>query len=378
METVERDYSSKGVDFYYIYKPLAHPEYNNYVAPVTLEERLMHVAEAKRRLGSSVNWLADTMDNVFHEAMGRTPNSELVIDPEGGGGARRAWSDPVELRRDMERFIGPVENPTTIAELDLPTQPPPPTVAKGIVPRVEKPAGMLPLEIKPILENTEVPFYVKMRAEGDPGILANGTGTMYLAFHLDPLYQVHWNNDAGPVEFQLKAPAGVTVTPASGIGPEVEDPADADPREFLIDVTAENIDQPLDLDVFYFACDDALTFCIPVNQNYQITLARDESHDWSIQTGADNQPILGGGRGGRGRGSGGAGIGGRGGRGRGRGMPDLTVLDVDGDGRLSIDEAPERMKNFFSQMDGDGDGFIAQDELQAGRGAGRGQRRPRE
>ena len=100
LETIYQDYAPLGVQFYYIYKPLAHPEYNNYVAPVTLEERLMHVAEAKRRLGSSVNWLADTMDNVFHEAMGRTPNSELVIDPEGVIVARRAWSDPVALRRD--------------------------------------------------------------------------------------------------------------------------------------------------------------------------------------------------------------------------------------------------------------------------------------
>ena len=304
METVERDYSSKGVDFYYIYKPLAHPEFNNYVSPVSIEERLMHVDEAKRRLGSSITWLADTMDNVFHEAMGRTPNSELVIDPEGVIVARRAWSNPSELRSDLEGFIGPVENPTTIADLDLPTQPPPPTVAKGIVPRIDKPAGMQPVEIKAMVESTEVPFYVKIRADGDAGILANGTGTMYLGFHLDPLYQVHWNNEAGPVEFQLKAPEGVTLTPARGVGPDVEEAADADPREFLIDVTAENIDQPLDLDVFYFACDDALTFCIPVNQSYQITLARDESHDWAIQTGSDNQPILGGGPGGRGGGRG--------------------------------------------------------------------------
>ena len=363
METVERDYSSQGVEFFYVYKPLAHPEYNNYIAPVTLEERLMHVKEAKRLLGTSVHWLADTMENVFHEAMGRTPNSELVIDPNGVVVARRAWSNPEELRRDMERLIGPVEHITTIAELDLPTQPPAPTVAKGIVPRIEKPAGMLPIEISAVLESTNVPFYVKIRAEGDPGVLANGTGTMYLGFHLDPLYRVHWNNEAGPVEFELKAPKGVTVTPARGVGPEVEALADADPREFLVDVTAESIDQPLDLDVFCFACDDALTFCIPVNQSYQITLARDESHDWSIQTGADNRPILGG-RGG-----------GRGGR---RGMPDFTSLDADGDGRVSLAEMPEPMKGFFGQLDSNGDGFLAEDELQAGPGArGRGAGGPR-
>ena len=291
METVERDYASRGVAFYYIYKPLAHPEYNNYVSPVTIEERLMHVAEAKRRLGSSFTWLADTMDNFFHDSIGKAPNAELIVGPDGLVVARRAWSRPDEVRSDLERLVGPVEHPTTIADLDLPTQPPPPTVGKGIVPRIDKPANMWPIEIAPVLDSTDVPFYVKVRAEGDLGILADGTGTMYLGFHLDPLYRVHWNNEAGPVTYQFNTPPGVTVTPVSGVGPDVEAPADADPREFLVEVTAASTDEPLDLDVFYFACDDALTFCIPVRQSYEITLARNESHDWSIQTGVDNQPI---------------------------------------------------------------------------------------
>jgi hypothetical protein len=358
LETVERDYSDKGVSFYYVYKPLAHPEYNNYIAPITIEERLMHVAEAKRLLGTSVNWLADTMANVFHEAMGQTPNSELVIDPDGVIVAARAWSDPEELRRDMERLIGPVDHPTTIADLDLPTQPPAPTVAKGIVPRIEKPQGMLPIEIAAVLDSSDIPFYAKIRAEGDSGILANGSGTMYLGFHLDPLYHVHWNNEAGPVTYQLNAPPGVTVSPASGTGPDVSAPADSDPREFLVNVTAESIDQPLELDVFYFGCDDALTFCIPVTQSYEITLTRDESHDWSIQS-DENGPILGGG-------PGGVPGGGRGGAGRGRGAPDMSSLDTDGDGRISLDEAPEQMKGFFGQIDSNGDGYVSADEMQGG------------
>ena len=37
----------------------------------------------------------------------------------------------------------------------------------------------------------------------------------------------------------------------------------------------------------YFACDDALTFCIPVRQDYQVHLMRDENHDWSIRTAPD-------------------------------------------------------------------------------------------
>ena len=61
-------------------------------------------------------------------------------------------------------------------------------------------------------------------------------------------------------------------------------PADADPREFLVDVAMSDKNQPLNLDVFYFACDDALTFCIPVNQSYRIYLQRD-NHGRTIRTG---------------------------------------------------------------------------------------------
>ena len=36
METVERDYTPKGVQFYYLYKQLAHPELSNYIDPFDL------------------------------------------------------------------------------------------------------------------------------------------------------------------------------------------------------------------------------------------------------------------------------------------------------------------------------------------------------
>ena len=52
METIYRDYEPKGVKFRYIYKALEHPELDGYVQPFSLEERLMHVKEAGRRLGS--------------------------------------------------------------------------------------------------------------------------------------------------------------------------------------------------------------------------------------------------------------------------------------------------------------------------------------
>ena len=280
------------MDFYYIYKPLAHPEYNNYVTPFTLEERLMHVAEAKRRLGSSITWLADDMHNPYHEAMARTPNSELVVDPEGRIAALRSWSDPEALRADLERLVGPVEKRTRVEDLDLPAQPPPPTVAKGVVPRVEIPPTMAGIQVEPVFDGNKVPFYVKLRAEGDASLRSTGQGQMYVGFHLDPLYRVHWNNEAGPVKFSVTPSSGGTVTPADGQGPMLDVPADADPREFLVDVAVSDPSQPLDLDVFYFACDDALTFCIPVNQSYRVYLQRD-NHGRTIRTGADNVPTAG-------------------------------------------------------------------------------------
>lgn len=282
METIYQDYSEKGVAFYYIYKPLAHPEHNGYVSPFSLQERLMHVAEAKRRLGSGITWLADTMANDYHESMGRTPNSELVVDANGIVVARRSWSNPDALRADLERLVGPVDKPTQITDLDLPTQPAlPTTVARGVVPRVDFPEGAMPMEIVPNIEDSKVPFYTKLRAEGTPSLYQTGSGTLYIGFHLDPLYEVHWNNEAPPLEFEITTPDGVSVTPAKTTGPTPEEIADADPREFLVEVSGAEPGGNMDLSVLYYACDNALTFCIPVRQDYQLTLARDVSHGWS-------------------------------------------------------------------------------------------------
>lgn len=67
--------------------------------------------------------------------------------------------------------------------------------------------------------------------------------------------------------------------------------------------------------------------------------------------------------------------GGRGGRGgeggpRGGGEGDASDFvdrmmqnDTDGDGKVSAEEAPERMKNFFERLDGDSDGFLTKEEI---------------
>ena len=247
----------------------------------------MHVMEAKRRLGSSITWLADTMENDYHKALGETPNSELIIDPNGMVVGSRAWSNPELLRKDLERLVGPVDNETQIADLELPEQPPIGTVAKGIVERVERPDGMMPMMIEPILETSRAPFYTKLRAEGTMDLFRTGEGTMYLGFHLDPLYRVHWNNEAPPMQYELTADEGVTISPAKATGAHPEEKADADPREFLLEVDAAETGFGFDLTVRYYACDDALTFCVPVKQDYRVTMSRDTSHGWTMTTNPD-------------------------------------------------------------------------------------------
>ena len=98
METVRVDYEPKGVKFFYVYKALAHPENNGYVQPFTLEERLLHVKEAQRTLGSEITWIADNMDNDLKHNLGNAPNSEFIIDPEGRIVHKRSWSKPDQVR----------------------------------------------------------------------------------------------------------------------------------------------------------------------------------------------------------------------------------------------------------------------------------------
>ena len=274
METIYRDYAPKGVNFYYIYKTLAHPELDGYIEPFTLEERLMHVKEAQRTLGSEITWISDTMSNDLKHALGDSPNSEFVVDPTGKIVRMRAWSRPDELRRDLEQLVGPVEDPTRVSDLNLKIEAPPKVAASGVVPRVRVPGRMMPVKIEP--QSSSQPFYMKLRAEVDQRLLRDGEGVLYLGFHPDPLYHVHWNNLVDPVKFEITAPDGITVSPATGEGPKVKEASDIDPREFLVDIKRSGDSQePLQLAVRYFACNDEEGWCVAISQEYAITLEPD-------------------------------------------------------------------------------------------------------
>ena len=66
-----------------------------------------------------------------------------------------------------------------------------------------------------------------------------------------------------------------------------EEKADADPRAFLLEVGAANPGSEFGLTVRYYACDDALTFCVPVKQEYRVAMSQDWSHGWIMSTNPD-------------------------------------------------------------------------------------------
>jgi Ca2+-binding EF-hand superfamily protein len=343
VETLYKDFTPKGVQFRYVYKALAHPELDGYVQPFSLEERLMHVKEAERRLGSDIPWLCDGMDNATKHTLGGAPNSEFIIDPAGTIVSLRTWSDPEALRSDLEGLVGPVKSPTAVDQLDMPSQGVDEPAARGVVERLNLPAGLQPVRIEPAA--SDEPYYAKLRAEATRSLIRDGRGQIYLGFHIDPLYHVHWNNLVEPIAYQIDVPDGWVVTPAEGSGPEVEADADMDPREFLVDVIADRVDETFGLTVRYFACSDQ--WCKPVTQTYTIQLIQDRDAGSTF------------------------------GRGRGRQAqrgPDgrFRETDIDGDGRLSREEAPDRMLERFDQMDTDGDGFLDESEARRGRPPGRG------
>jgi len=282
LETVFRDYAPKGVQFYYVYKALAHWGLEGYVGPVTIEERLIHIQEAKRTLGTEITWLADTMANDLKHLIGDASNSEFILGPDGKIIHARLWSDPEQLREDLGRLVGVVENPTTVADLGLVVEPPPEPAPRGILERVRLEGDFNPLIALPQLESTNVPFYAKLRVAAQNRLLLEGEGQLYLGYFLDPVYNVHWNNEAAPVQYEIVAPEAITVTPAKGQGPTLEHAMDSDPREFVLNVNRNTSTEPMTIKFFYYACNDA--WCVPVRQEYLITwdLDRDSGTQFGL------------------------------------------------------------------------------------------------
>ncbi len=332
---------------------------NGYVQPFTIEERLAHIEAAKEQLQTKMPWIGDNMGNEIKHAFGNRNNSEFVIAPDGKIVHARTWSDPGQLRDDLAALVGRVTPPTRFADLgfkdlDRPDR----AAASGIVQGVPKPSGAVPLKCVPLIDQgaTAAPFYVKLRAEAESDVIERGQGKIHLAFHLDPIHHVHWNNLAKPIHYEIKTETG-EVRPPTGDGPVIEDEeADLDPREFLVEVKNLDQSQILTLKVDYFACHDVEKWCKAVSQTYHIHLERDR-----------DAGTMRGGRGGRGGGRPGAS---RGSFGPSRdrlammmeALPIYQALDADGDHEISSEEVSAAAERLLT-LDQDGDGVLSRREI---------------
>ncbi len=210
LEAVHRDYDPKGVRFYFIFKSLAHPELSgNYVQPFTMDERLKQAQTAIKKFGTKIPWIVDAMDNRLKHALGDRPNAQFLIDPSGRIVRKRAWANPKEVRKDLEELVGSVEKVTREEDLKLEmVSIPSSTIPRGITKRIPRP-NMLPIVVQPELKADDTPFYAKLRAEADNDLMKDGKGRMYLGFHLDPIYEAHWNNLTQPLTFEIEKLDGV-------------------------------------------------------------------------------------------------------------------------------------------------------------------------
>lgn len=325
---------------------------NGYVQPVSLEERLAHIARAKSELGTEIPWLADSMENDLKHAFGDRNNSEFVISPEGEIVVARAWSDPGVLREDLVRLVGKAETTTQVSDLKRPprdNEKASAEIASGVVPRVPRPPGAEALVTTTEVSPDSVP-YLKLRAEAPASLVREGEGPLHLSFSLDPIHEVHWNNLAPPMKFSIRPSTGAVITPSEGEATPVTDAkADRDPRDFLLQVNRGSGEGPLTIDVTYFACDDNETWCRSLTQTFLVTWKHDRDAGKIRPAGRSGDRSEGTPR-----------------KGRMDPVGIFSRMDRNSDGVIEKGEARGPLVERFDRMDSDKDGRISLEELTAG------------
>ena len=302
--------------------------------PHTLEERLSHIKKFRELTGSQIPWLCDSMNNELSLGFGGVPNGEFVIDPEGTIIRQRFWSNPLTLRDDLTHLLGPTSAVTPPQEALPAFEMPIRNIAHGVVPRITLPGNLRPVPCE--IQNSDFPAYAKLRVEATADLIGNKRrGQIYLGVYLDPLYRVHWNNQAGKVSIKITAKDGLEFSSTLLESPSVDASADLDPRMFLIDAIQNGPNhQTFHAEVTYTVCDDANTFCETVSQSYEVELRADRN--------LGSRP--------------------------GVFMPEMfarvTELDADRNGRIEKDEFPkDRSTLYLSHMDTNLDKVIDADEI---------------
>lgn len=269
VEAMAADYAPKGVQFFYFYKNLRHPELEGYVQAQNMEERFLQMEEIREKLGTQVTWIVDTIDDSMRVALNAGPNSLWLVSPEGEIIAGSDRIEGNEFREILTELVGPVENPTAVSDLDLPRI----GRARGN-PNIDsdwgvaRPNGMTILSITPA--KPEETYYVKLRAEADRNLLETGTGRLFLGFYPDPIHDAKWNNLVDPMKYVLRLPEGVSATPSEAVAKKGPGDEDTFPRQFWVDVEGAEPGQELGLALHYYGCTP--DFCVAMTHEYTIGL----------------------------------------------------------------------------------------------------------
>lgn len=267
IEAASQDYSRKGVQFFYFYKSLRHPELNGYVEAQNMQERLQQLAEAQKLLGTKVPWIADTIENQIRDGLRSASNSLYLISPEGNIVFAADRLDGNSLREALGQFVGEVEQPTLAGDLKLPRIARQKAIANiDSDTGVARPEGMVIVAITPT--HPEETYYVKLRAEADADLLKTGTGRLFLGFYPDPIHGVHWNNLTKPMKYSLTLPTGVKATPVEASAKKGPGDKDVEPRQFWVDIEGDSAGASVELTMHYFGCTD--TMCKALTQEYTI------------------------------------------------------------------------------------------------------------
>lgn len=381
IEAVAADYGDRGVQFYFLYQSLTHPENWGFVQPTSIQERFAQVEHAKELLQTSIPWLTDTMENEMKQYFAMAPNSQFVFDRDGKIVHSDSWGRGSSLRESLEKLIGPSDKTTTVADLNLPqfdrrnksaaNSLIEPKLLDGVAVPLRVAAGGEDAIVEDIKSRDfgESNRYVKLRPEADQQLIKTGTGQLYLGFRQDPVLRAAWNNLATPPRYSITAP-GVTVTPAMAEAPKLSVESDSEPREFLVDVKNWEPEKPIQVEIQYFACNKEKDWCESVEQVFTVWLKADatagkvagRSHFRGDKRGDQAE------RGGQSQ---------REGQNQSRGQNQTSSFmdraDRNGDGKVTKEEfrGPD---NRFHHLDKNSDGSIVADE--APRGPSSSKRRP--
>ncbi len=68
--------------------------------------------------------MEDFRRNTIRHALGSRSNPEFLVDPERKVIHKLVWSHPRRLREQLEKFVGPVEQPIRVEDLNMKTAAP--------------------------------------------------------------------------------------------------------------------------------------------------------------------------------------------------------------------------------------------------------------